>query len=121
MREVVFVNGKFPHKAHTLTASLNVDADLVFDDGEVYSAEDGLEVDDYLTVRAEYKSRVLDLLGQAFNGISDTCGEAEDERLFCTLERIARSGHWRSLDEIETWLMDRGVPFTKQKWVDIKQ
>jgi hypothetical protein len=63
---------------------------------------------------------VLNLLGRAFNGISGTCGDAEDARLFCTLERMARSGHWKSMDEVENWLTDRGVPFTKQKWIDIK-
>jgi hypothetical protein len=123
MKEIVFVCEKFPHKSHTLTASFNMDAELVFDDGEVYSAVDGdngRDADNYLTVRAEHKIHVLDLLGQAFNGISDTCGEAADERLFCTLERMARSGHWKSLGEIEKWLMDRGIPFTKQKRADIK-
>jgi hypothetical protein len=97
-----------------------MDGALVFDDGEVYFAVDGgdgHEVDDYLMVRAEHKSSVLGLLGKAFNGISDTCGEAADERLFCTLDRMAGSGHWKSLDEIERWLMDRDVPFTKQRSV----
>jgi hypothetical protein len=63
-----------------------MDGDLVFDDGEVYSRVEGSELDDYLMLRAEYKSRVLNLLAQAFNGISDTCGKAADERLFCTLD-----------------------------------
>jgi hypothetical protein len=120
MKEVVFVSEKLSRKLHTLTASLNMDADLVFDDGEVYPAmggKAGREVDDYLMVRAKYKSRALDLLGKTFNGISATCGEEADERLFCALERMARSGHWKSLDEIETWLMDRDIPFTKQKWI----
>jgi hypothetical protein len=97
-----------------------MDGDLVFDDGEVYSGvkgSDGSEMDDYLMVRAEHKSRVLNLLAQSFNGISDTCGEVADERLFCTLERLARSGNWKSMDEIESWLMDRDIPFTKQRSV----
>lgn len=97
-----------------------MDGDLVFDDGEVCSREkgsNGSEEDDYLMVRAEHKSRVLNLLAQSFYGISDTCGEAEDERLFCTLERLARSGHWKAMDEIESWLMDRDIPFTKQRLV----
>jgi hypothetical protein len=119
MKEIIFVSEELPRKLHTLTAWLNMDGDLVFDDGEVYSAGGGKgrEVNDYLMVRAGHKSRVLDLLGQVFDGVSDTCGEAVDDRLFCTLERMARSGHWKSLDEIEIWLMDRGVSFTKQKWV----
>lgn len=118
MNKIVFVSGKFPHKLHTLTASLNMEGGLTFDDEEVYPAVgggDGREANDFLMVDAEHKSRVLNLLAQAFNGISDTCGELADERLFRTLERMARSGHWKSLDEIETWLMDRDVPFTKQK------
>jgi hypothetical protein len=120
---ILFVTEKLSYKIHTLTASFNMDGHLVFDDCEYYPATDddgGRDVDDYLIVRAEHKSRVLGLLGKAFNGISDTCGEAPDERLFCTLERMARSGHWKSLDEIEGWLMDRDVPFTKRKLVDIK-
>ena len=120
MRKIVFVSEKFSCKSHTLTASLNLDADLVFDDGEIYPAMDGgegREVNDYLLVRAGCKSRVLNLLGRAFNGISGTCGEAADERLFSMLGRMARSGHWKALDEIERWLMDRDVPFTKQRLV----
>jgi hypothetical protein len=121
VKKIVFANRKFQHRLHhTLTASLNMDGDLVFDDGEFYSGvngSDSREVDDCLMVRAEHKSRVLNLLAQAFNGISDTCGEVEDERLFCTLERLARSGHWKMLDEIENWLMDRDIPFTKQRVV----
>jgi hypothetical protein len=99
-------------------------ADLVFVDEEYYPAVDGngnSEVDDYLMVRPEYKIRVLNLLGQAFYGISDTCGETVDARLLYMLERMARSGHWRSLDEVEIWLMDRGIPFVKQRRVDIKK
>jgi hypothetical protein len=119
MKKIVFGSRKFQRKLRTLTASLNMDGDLVFHNGEVYpAAETGVrEVDDYLLVRAEHKSRVLNWLGQAFNGISGTCGEAVDERLFCTRERMARSGHWKALDEIERWLMDRDIPFTKQRSV----
>jgi hypothetical protein len=116
MKKVVFVNDEHQNKLHTLIASLNMDEDLVFDD-EVHSSVDGCEVDDYLIVRAEHKSRVLNLLAKSFNGISDTCGTVTDERLFCTLERLAGSGHWKALDEIENWLMERDVPFTKQKLV----
>jgi hypothetical protein len=125
MKEIIFVDEKFSRKLHhTLTASLNMDADLVFDDGECYFAVDGdvrREVDDYLTVRVKHKSRVLDLLCKTYNGISATCGAAADERLFFALARMAHSGYWKSLDEIESWLMDRDVPFTKQKWVDNKK
>jgi|GEM_PF-6077614 len=119
MKEIVFVSEKLPRKLHTLTASLNMDADLVFDDG-VLNGDADHEVDDYLLVRAEHKCCVLNLLGRAFNGISGTCGETADMRLFSMLERVARSGHWKSLDEIETWLMDRDVPFTKQRLIDIR-
>lgn len=120
MKKIIFVRRKFQNKLHTLTASLNMDGDLVFDDEKVYSGvkgSDGIEMDDYLMVRAEHKSRVLNLLAQSFNGISDTCGEVADERLFCTLERLARNGNWKSMDEIESWLMDRDIPFTKQRSV----
>jgi hypothetical protein len=120
MKAVVFANGKLQRKMHTLTASLNINADLVFTDGLYCLAAGnnvGGEVDDYLVVRADHKSRVLSLLSQAFYGISDTCGRSADERLFLALERMAASGHWRSMDEVETWLMDKDIPFTKQKLV----
>jgi hypothetical protein len=119
VKKIVFASGKFQHKLHTLTASLNMDGDLVFDDGEVCSkaGTGACEIDEYLMVRAEHKSRILNLLARAFNGISDTCGEAADERLFCALERLSHSGHWKALDEIEKWLMDRDVPFTKRRSV----
>ena len=123
MKAIIFVSEKLPRKLHTLTAWLNMDADLVFDDGEIYptaKGRAGRAVDDYLMVRAKHKSHVFNFLDRAFDGISDTCGEAADDRLFCALDHMARSGHWKSLDEIEGWLMDRDVPFTKQKWVDIK-
>ncbi len=114
MKKIVFAKMDSQHKSHTLTASLNMDMDLVFDNGEF--CDDGSRVvDDTLTVNAKYKRRLLQFLCHAFAGISDTRGEAEDERLFSMLERMAHSGHWRSLDEVETWLMDRGIPFTKQR------
>ena len=69
MKKVVFVNDKFQNKLHTLIASLNMDRDLVFEDGEVYFGAVGCEVNDYLMVRAEHKSRVLNLLGRALEGI----------------------------------------------------
>jgi hypothetical protein len=118
MKKIVFMREKFPHKLHTLIVSLNMDAELVFDDGEY--GDDGREVNDHLTVRVDHKKRVLSLLCQTFNGVSNTCGEAADERLFCALERVARRGHWRSLNEVERWLMDQGVPFTKRRRVEDK-
>ena len=123
MKKIVFVIEKFPHKLHTLIASLDVDGNLALVDEEIYSAVNGdgaREVDEYLIVYAKYKSHLLNLLGRAFNGISGTCGEAADVRLFYMLARMARSGHWRSLDEVEIWLTDRGIPFIKQKRVEIK-
>jgi hypothetical protein len=123
MKEVVFATEKLPYKFRVLTASLNMDGELVFDNGVIYfelNDDAGREVDDYLVVRTEHKARVLNLLGQAFNGFSRTCGETADDRLLFALARMARSGHWRSMDEIEGWLMDRDVPFTKRKLVDIK-
>ena len=116
MKKIVFVNEKSPHKLHTLSASLNMDGELVFDDGKIYSA-DGREVDEYLMVRAEHKSRVVSLLGKAFNGLSITCSETADDRLFRMLDRLAGSGHWKALDEVEKWLMDRNVPFVKRRVV----
>ncbi len=114
MNKVVFVKQKF----HTLVASLNVESELVFSDGRHYCMAGGSserEVVDCLVVRARDKCRVLNYLSQSFNGISGTCGEAPDVRLFHALDRMAHSGHWRSMDEIEGWLTNRGITFSKQK------
>ena len=72
MKETVFVSEKFSCKSHTLIASLNMNAHLVFADGEIYPAVDGdggREVNDSLLVRAGHKSRVLNLLSQALEDI----------------------------------------------------
>lgn len=116
MKNIVFVSEKLQHKLHTLSASLNMDGELVFNDGEVYS-NDGREVDEYLMVRAQHKNHVMGLLDKAFNGLSITCGETADDRLFRMLDRLAGSGHWKALDEVENWLMDRNVPFIKRRVV----
>ena len=110
---------KLPHKLHTLAASLNMDGDLAFDDG-VSEQDAGREVDHYLIVRAEYKRRLFECLGHAFDGISNTSGTADDERLLYALERVAHGGYWKSLGDVEAWLMDRGIPFTAQKRSGIK-
>jgi hypothetical protein len=118
MKVVVFANQKSQRKIYKFVVSLTMYADQVFNDKEYFSAvdgNDGCEMDNYLIVRAKYKGQMLNLLCKAFYGISDTSGRSTDECLFYALERMARSGHWRSMDEIETWLMDREVPFTKQK------
>lgn len=118
MKKVVFITEKSSRGFHTLVASLNVEAELVFNDGRRYSVASGngrSEMVDCLIVRARDKCRVLSYLTQAFNGISSTCGEAPDVRLFHALERMARSGHWKSMDEIEGWLTHRGITFSKQK------
>lgn len=123
MKKIVFVRGEFPHRSHTLTAVLNMDADLVFEDGEFYSSsehDNEHEVDHYLTVYSKYKHRVLESLSRLFDGISETCGEVEDERLMWALARVASSNHWQSLGEIEDWLTAHGIPFTAQKRVDFK-
>jgi len=120
MKVIVFANGKLQRKMHKLTASLNINADLMFTDRLNCLAAGGNvwgEMDNYLIIRADHKSRVLSLLSQAFYGISDICGRSADERLLLALERMAASRHWRSMDEVETWLMDRDIPFAKQKLV----
>ena len=124
MKGIVFATGKFQGKVHKLTASMNVNADLVFIDRLHYQAAGGnvgSEVDNYLIIRADHKCWVLRLLNQAFYMISDTRGRSADELLFLALGRMAASSHWRSMDEVETWLMDRDIPFTKQKWVETEK
>jgi hypothetical protein len=124
MKGIVFATGKFQGKVHKLTASLNMNADLVFIDGLHYQAAGGnvgREVDNYLIIRADHKCRVLRLLNQAFYRVGDTRGRSADERLFLALGCMVDSGHWRSMDEVETWLMDKDIPFTKQKWIETKK
>jgi len=123
MKGIVFLHEKSQYKSHTLGASLNMDAHLVFDDGVYYPVLDGdesRELDDYLIVHAQYKDRVLRLLELAFERNSDTCCQDNDERLLYMLERVARTNHWKSLGEIEKWLMDREISFAKQKGSIIK-
>ncbi|MFN8411190.1 MAG: hypothetical protein U0Z26_02260 [Anaerolineales bacterium] len=123
MTEILFLNEKQFDKTHTLTVGLNMDGHLVFDDGEYFPALDShesYEVADYLTVHAGYKKRLLHLLGDVLDGVSETCGVNDDERLLSILERAAHREYWKSLGEIEEWLQDRGIPFTKQRWVDTK-
>ena len=118
MKEIVFIREEFPHKLRLLTALLNVDGDLVFDDEEFFSASDqadSCEVDHYLVVRSGDKKRLMELIERGFNQISNTSAETDLDRLFHALACVARSGHWRSLGEIETWLMERGISFTTQK------
>lgn len=119
MREVVFVRRRDAAKLHTLTACLGLDDSLVFDEGDEYfalGADPGGEVDDTLVIRSAHKPGVYRHLEQAFGGFSDTCGELPDERLFCILQTLADLGRWQHLDEIEAWLSERGIPFTKQRW-----
>ena len=92
MKKIVFMSGKFQHKLHTLTTSLNMDGDLVFEDEEAYSRADGCEVDDYLVVRSEHKNHVLNWLGQAFNGISVEVDGAETASRDLRSQPIARVG-----------------------------
>lgn len=123
MTGVKFLNEKSRAKTHTLTAGLNLNGQLVFDDGEHYAAlgsEGQHEVDDYLTIRVEYKKQVLRALGDVFLGVSETCGTNDDERLLSMLERAAHREYWKSLGDVERWLMDRNIPFTKQRRADTK-
>jgi hypothetical protein len=113
----------FPHKQdhlqnHTLTATVGVDGALVFDEEDICAAN--RSVDDTLAVDVAHKAQVFHYLTQAFDGISDTCGECPDERLFCALQILADLGHWQSLDEIETWLLERNIPFVKRRWSKVE-
>ena len=116
MREVVFVHIEERGKVHSLIASLDLDGALVFDEGDCLPPlgdDRGREMDDYLTVVAVHKPDLLHHFMQAFDGISDTCGEIPDDRLLCALQGLADLGHWRALDEIEAWLLEYCIPFTK--------
>jgi hypothetical protein len=114
MHQVFFVRKQDHLQSYTLTATIGVDGALVFDEEDILDA--GCIVDDMLAVDVAHKAQVFHLLTQAFDGISDTCGEFPDERLFCALQILADLGHWQTLDEIEAWLLERRIPFTKQRW-----
>lgn len=119
MREVVFIRRRGAAQFHTLTACLGLDGSLIFDEGDEYFAlgdDPGGEMDDILNIHPAYKPEVYRHLERAFDGFSDTCGELPDERLLCILQALADLEHWKSLDEIEDWLSERGIPFTKQHW-----
>ena len=123
MHEIVFVRTKKHGKLHTLDATLDLDGALVFDEVDSFpplGGDQGREVDDYLTIAATHKPDLLHRLVLAFDGLSDTCAEIPDERLLCALQGLADLGHWRTLDEVETWLLEYCIPFTKQRRVEIK-
>jgi hypothetical protein len=119
MREIVFVHQQDFGKIHTLTACVGLDGALVFDEDDCREGR-GCEMDDYLAIHARHKPAVLHHLVLAFDGISDTCGEHPDERLLCALQALADLGHWQSLGEIEAWLLERDIPFTKQHWPKVE-
>lgn len=121
MPKVVFVRTQKRSRLHTLIAALDLDRALVFDEGETShppAENDGCEIDDYLTVAAAHKPDLLRHITLAFDGLSDTCGEIPDDRLLCALQGLADLGHWRTLDEIEAWLLECCIPFTKQRRVE---
>lgn len=123
MYEVVFVRKKDASKFHTLTASLGLDGCLVFDEGDYFpplGTDPGRELDDYLSVHAAYKVLVLHHLTLAFEGISDTCGETLDVRLLCVLQNLSKLEHWHTLDDVEAWLLECDIPFTKQRWSHVE-
>jgi hypothetical protein len=123
VHEVIFVRKKDASKLHTLTTSLGLDGGLVFDEGDYFlplGVDPGREMDTYLSVHATYKVQVLRYLTLAFEGISDTCGETLDERLLCVLQNLSDLGHWQTLGEVEAWLQEHDIPFSKQHWSHVE-
>ncbi len=120
MKKVVFCSESNPCEEHVLAAHLGLDGELIFDD-DLHFIQTGFEHDDRLTVSVRYKRELFRRLSKSFPGISNTCGEDDDSRLFWALDHVAKSGHWRSLGEIEHWLMERDIPFTKQIHEDKKE
>ncbi len=91
------VNGPLP-----LTAFLGVDGSLVFE-----------EVDDTLVVSPPRKPDLYRFLLLAFENVEHVADDTPDERLFHVLQALSDLGHWRSLDEVEAWLLERNIPFLK--------
>lgn len=96
MNGIVFVSGEISDRRHTLTAFLNMDAGLVFDDVEYHI--DGGEVNDDLLVRAEHKRRVLNLWDRLLMG---SAIRAENRR---TNDCFARLNAWRTADIGDRWM-----------------
>lgn len=120
-REIRFLYTKNTVKSHTLSASLNQAGDLVFNEGDYYPplGEDaGREMDEYLTVAATDKERVLPLL-LAHLMLSAPDEADEDEALLRALETAAERKLWQSLATIEAWLTTHQLPFTKSRWLSI--
>ena len=90
-------NGPLP-----LTAFLGVDGSLVFE-----------EADDTLVVSLLRKPDLYRLLLLAFENVEHVADDTPDERLFHVLQALSDLGHWRSLDEVEAWLLERNIPFLK--------
>ena len=111
MKKVEF----FREESHLLVAHPGLDGQVVFED-EITIEDDS----ECLIVGKLYKKDLLRMLGSLLAGISATSGENDEARLYWALEHVARSGHWKTLDEIERWLMKRDIPFTKQVRTDKK-
>ncbi len=90
-------NGPLP-----LTAFLGVDGSLVFE-----------EVDHVLAVSPPRKMDLYRLLLLAFGNVEYVADDTPDERLFHVLQALSDLDHWRSLDEVETWLLEHDIPFLK--------
>lgn len=89
-----------------LIAFLGVDGSLVFE-----------EADDLLTVCPPHKPDLYRCLLLAFEDMEHIEDDTPDECLFHVLQVLSELDHWRSLDEVEAWLLERDIPFLKMHQV----
>ncbi len=119
---------RLPDRSHNVTASINRAGEVVFNQGAYYpcmGSSESREVDEYATVAAEQRERLLqallaDLDGDTLPAPLQSGAELTlDQRLFLALRAYARAGWFQSLEAITAWLKRNGIPYKRDEWIDI--
>ncbi|KAA3653663.1 MAG: hypothetical protein DWQ04_35000 [Chloroflexi bacterium] len=126
MRQITLHRTKDLTKTFTLTVSIYADQ-LVFTAGSYYPPldggdfrDDGRECDDYLIVEIDYKTTMLKLLQKELQSDSQEPSESDvDLLLLQSVQSVASHKQWQSLSKIETWLVEKDIPFKKDRWLTI--
>jgi len=126
MRQITLHRTKDLTKTFTLTVSIYAEQ-LVFTAGSYYPPldggdfrNDGRERDDYLIIEPAYKATTLKHLQEELTSDSQAPNESDlDLLLLQAVQVMASRKQWQSLSKIETWLVEKGIPFKKDRWLTI--
>src|SRR5512138_346537 len=122
--DLVFARDKV--KTHNLIANIYT-AELVFNEGDYYPPvnradyqDEGRECDDYLIVEPEHKALVFQRLVEDLPAGSQVPQDTDpDKQLLKIIEQTAPLKKWKSLADIEKWLVEKQIPFKKDHWLEI--